>query len=92
MLVVSSEHQRILEKFSKEQATRFRDELLLEMARLNVERKVDEPPLKSILLAKLVPMTSSLTEDVFIGHLHAMGNARILAETKLSLALTPSNR
>jgi hypothetical protein len=64
------------------------DELILEMARLNIQWEVSALPLESIVLGKFVPITSSLTEDVFVGHLHAMGNAVILAQKRLALALT----
>jgi hypothetical protein len=88
-LNISSEDQLILKNLSKEQTTRLIAELILEMARLNIEWDVRGEPLNSILLRKLVPITSGLNEDAFADRLHSMGNALILLHQRLILTFPP---
>jgi hypothetical protein len=85
---VSRKHYNILEKLSKEQSERLIDELVSEVARLNVQWDVGASPLKRILLIKHVAITTGLTEAVFMDHLLEMGDAVILAGTRLCLVLS----
>jgi hypothetical protein len=80
--------QSIIAKLSEEQSRHVRNELILEMARLNVQWNVSTLPLKDILLLKLVPITSNLTEDVFFTHLIEMGNAVFVARASIIRAVT----
>jgi hypothetical protein len=80
--------QVAINNLSKEQSEQVRNELILEMAKLNVQWEVSAMPLKDISLFKLVPITSSLTEDVFLAHLLQMGNAALVARASVIRAVT----
>ena len=84
---LSSERRKILEQLPSEEQKPVRHELVLEMARLKIQWQMNSPPPDNIRLVKSLPITSSLTEAALIDELHEMGNAYILADTKLHLAL-----
>jgi hypothetical protein len=79
--------QVLMNKLSGEQLSLVNNELILEMARLKILWDFGEVPLKNITLSKFIPITNSLTEDVFLTHLIEMANAVWVARASLIRAV-----
>jgi hypothetical protein len=94
-LILSPEHRAILVKMTKVQAYRAVLGLQMEMARYRIgfDLQMANPnELTSLAAAALtedVPITSALTDAVFLEHVRNMDNAETLLRDAINLSLSP---
>jgi hypothetical protein len=85
---VTPEQEVILKKFSPSQIEHLTDEISIEMARSRINWwAVNESFEKGIIVAKAIPITSNLTEDVFGTTLDDIDHSMLLAREAIRLAL-----
>lgn len=89
-IAVSLDHAAAIAKLSKDQQIRLTDELALELARSQLGFTIIGTPVQGVVLAKSVPIGSSLTEDGFARHVDEIDRGIILAREAIRLALDRS--
>jgi hypothetical protein len=85
-LTLSEEHKALHKKLNEQQVTQLTETLRIEMSRCRISHEI-EHPLKRVYVEQRIPITSDLTEDIFIRRLDEVQHDIILARDTIVLGL-----
>lgn len=86
-LTVAPEHEAILKNLSASQLEHFTDEINMEMARNKTGFALMSGQTRAIVVAKAVPITNNLNEDLFLNSLNEIDTSILVAREAVRLAL-----